>query len=387
MDFNRLRAFMNMPTPAPLHLRLSEGIEAQIMDGTLVAGEKLPSERILQQELNISRATVRQAISTLTQRNLLQSIAGTGSFILERQPITVGSGLIGLVVSSPNFHFFYPQLAAAFSQRLQEAGYSIMMSLHNDSTDVFARIEREMLARGIAGMAITPPRHGDLSRIDDLISEMRQAQIPVVFIGRRSERYREIDCVATDNYQIGYQAAKHLIALGHERIIHIGLLDYSTGQDRANGYREAMLEMGLEPQIIEMAEFPIETSSDGSQSEHLAVPAHKAAYKIWKEARPTAAFCFNDITAMGVYKALRELNLRIPQDVSLISVDDLITVRHFEVPLSTFALPGEAIGRQSADLLLRRLAGENFPAQRYLLPAPFIQRASISVPTNHHLQE
>jgi DNA-binding LacI/PurR family transcriptional regulator len=147
----------------------------------------------------------------------------------------------------------------------------------------------------------------------------------------------------------------------------------------------AMREANLPPHIYQIKEDtrPPNDNDSGAPREHLAEPAKAAAYQIWSEPsspnslpQPTAAFCFNDVVAMGVYKALRDLSRHIPDDVSLISVDNLVTVQHFEVPLSTFALPGESIGLRSADILLRRLAGNVSKPEQVLLSAAFIIRAS-----------
>jgi DNA-binding LacI/PurR family transcriptional regulator len=82
----------------------------------------------------------------------------------------------------------------------------------------------------------------------------------------------------------------------------------------------------------------------------------------------TAAFTFNDATASWVQKEIRNLNLSVPRDLSLISVDNMPYADFFDAPLTTFALPGEQIGEEAARLILRRLAGEAFPPQRVLLP-------------------
>lgn len=383
MDFSRLRDAMNGNSPHPLHIRLRDGLEAQINEAILTPGTKLPSERVLQDELGVSRSTVRQAISALIQDGFLQSQPGSGTFVLER--IAQNSGVIGVVVSRPNFHFFYPQLVAAFSEHLSDAGFSVVLSMHNDRAELFARIEREFLSQNIRGLAITPPRHGDMAVVDTMMQELQREGIPTVLIGRRDERYDEMDCVATDNYEIGRQAAQHLIDLGHRHIWHIGFLDYSTGQKRFDGYSDAMQAAGLEPVILELDEYPLDDGNkphNYPQSEHLAIPAYHLALDVLLNhvTPPTAIFCFNDVVAMGVYKAMREAGLRVPNDVSLISVDNLITVQHFEVPLTTFALPGGDIGRRSASLLLERLAGGNVPPQLHLLPATLIQRASTAPP-------
>lgn len=382
MDLDRIKELVHGPTPAPLHVRLRRAIHAQIIDGTLTPGESLPSERALQEYLDVSRATVRQAIGALIQAGLLQSVAGTGTFVLEPQDSVTGSGLglIGLIVSTPNFHFFYPQLAAAFNAVVRRSDYGLVMALHNEEVEVLADIVDELLAQNVVALALTPPRYGDLTPV---VNRLRQRHVPFIFIGRPGSTPL-VDCVATDNHQIGYDATRHLIELGHRRILHVNLPGYSTGQDRAAGYCRAMEEAGLEPDILHISEprpDPSVAAGDVSSTveDHLAGPARQMVLDVMSSGDyddVTGIFCFNDVTAMGVYKALRELSLRIPQDVSLISVDNLVTVRHFEVPLTTFALPGQEIGRQGAELLLIRLAGDTMPPQCHLLPAPLVKRLS-----------
>ncbi len=377
MNIERIQEAVVAPTPAPLHQKLRDAIFEQISDGTLQAGQTLPSERAMKEHFGVSRATVRQAVNSLIQDGYLQSIAGTGTFVLEQSRKMTSAGLIGLITSSPNFNFFYPQLATSFNNRIRSAGYGLVMSLHSEHADMMGQIIDELLAQNVVGLAITPPRYGDLA---PLLSRLRRLKVPVVLIGRNANL--SVDLVATDNESIGYNATKHLIDLGHEHIAFLGLLDYSTGNERAEGYKRAMNEGGLPPHMVQVHENikPNHDNNTSAPREHLVTPAQDAAYQIWGGddglPEPTAAFCFNDITAMGVYKALRNLKRRIPEDVSLISVDNLITVRHFEVPLTTFALPGEQIGVRSAEILLRRLSGDAAPAQTILLPAEFIERES-----------
>lgn len=370
---------VDAPTAAPLHARLRQAIHEQIIDETLQPGEGLPSERVIQEHLGVSRSTVRHAFSALIQAGLLQSVPGTSTFVRQRVEPVSQRGLVGMIVSSSNFHFFYPQLAHAFNERLRRAGYSMVMALHNDRADTLVKIVEELLGQGVVGLAITPPRTGSA---DALVTSLYQRGIPTIYIGRRGGN-SPVDCVATDNEHIGYQATRQLIDLGHRAIVHLGFLDYSTGGDRAAGYERAMREAGLEPHIVEMPQQPEPTHPESVLAEHLAEPAGDMARMIWSASnrhQPTAMFCFNDVIAMGVYKALRDLGLRIPHDVALVSVDNLPTISHFEVPLTTFALPGEEIGRQGADLLVHRLAGDSTPHRTHLLPALPILRQSTAAP-------
>jgi len=382
MDIQRIKDAVQSPIPAPLHQKLRDAIHEQIMDGTLKPGETLPSERAMKDHFELSRSTVRQAVNTLIQDGFLQSVAGTGTFVLEPTQKATVTGLLGLMTSSPNFNFFYPQLTAAFNQRVRESGYGLMMALHNEQAEILDEMIDEMLAQNVVGLAITPPRYGDLRPI---VEKLRRNNIPTVFVGRNVSK-SPFDVVTTNNENIGYEATQHLIKLGHKHIAYVGLIDYSTGSDRMRGYQRAMTEANLPPHIVQLNE-PQTHPDDGIAGvprEHLAGPAQDAVYQLWNTKNglptPTAVFCFNDIVAMGMYKGLRDLKLVIPNDVSLVSVDNLLTIRHFEVPLTTFALPGEAIGAHSAERLLKRINGNKSAADALYLPATFVLRSSTSSP-------
>jgi DNA-binding LacI/PurR family transcriptional regulator len=138
-----------------------------------------------------------------------------------------------------------------------------------------------------------------------------------------------------------------------------------------------MQEAGLSPQIL--------ISPDERQSlppELMQFVIGSDPGLLWERVANkeiTGIFCFNDDTAGWAQKEVRKLGMRIPEDFSLVAVDNMPFAAFFDTPLTTFALPGEEIGQKAADLLLRRLKGETFPPQRILVPATFIQRSSTAV--------
>jgi len=381
LDIDRIRTELQTPAPAPLYERLRGALNDQISDGTLKAGEALPSERDIQQILGVSRSTVRQAIGLLIEDGLLQLVPGAGTFILEHSKLLANkpdthSRIIGVLAEASSFYLYYAQLASAFNHRLRQAGYHVDLALHNNDPDDFARLVDSFLEIGATAVAINPPSWFDVTHA---IRQLQMADIKVVLIGRRMES-PDTDYVGTDNRLLGYQAARHLIDLGHTRIIHISTPKYTSAQDRAEGYVRAMLEAGLSPHIHPRLMEPYMDS--------IPVPAHLAEFmehadpsQVWMDIVKqdiTAAFCFNDETTIWLQKGLRQFNLEVPKDISLVGVDNLPFV--FDVPLTTFALPGEEIGNQAADILLRRLNDENFPIQRIEIPAGFIQGLSTALP-------
>lgn len=372
MQIDALQTAIQSPQPLPLHAKLREALLRQIEDGRLKAGELLPSERVLSDTLNVSRSTVRQAVRALIQAGRLQSVPGKGTFVLA-QTVGSGRGQIALIVSRPNFHFFYPQLAAAFETTIRQANYGLVMSLHNDRVEtLLLRLEELAQSQSLAGIALVPPRFGDLAQV---VAKVKSIGVPLIFIGRSTTQ--PISSVAVDNVQIGLRATQHLLELGHKHILHIGFTDYSTGIERAEGYRQAMTAAGLR-ELIDIRPIPEPNGSDDDVNVRIAEPARQLATKILTaDNPPTAIFCFNDVTAMGVYKAARDLDIAIPQQLSLVSVDNLPTILHFEVPLTTFAQPSTELGQQAAELLLAQLRTQSESvSQQLLLPARFMPRQS-----------
>lgn len=379
-DFQQAKHDIKIFPPAAVHVKLRQAIHAQITAGILRPGDLLPSEREIKEQLGLSRTTIRQAFAALVSVGLLKSVPSKGTFVTEPRAAN-SAALVGLVVSSPNFHFFYPQLADAFSRCLRKEGYGLVIGLHNDSADSLLELTEQLAAQNVSALAVTPPRFGKLT---PFLQKIGQLGMPCIFIGRRSPGI-SLDSVSTNNEEVGYSATRRLVELGHRRIFHLGFSDYSTGLDRLAGYNRAMREEGLEPHVYEIPMREQDVPRSGIPTEHLVEPAYKVVKELWQvgsSQKPTAIFCFNDITAMGAYRALRELGVRVPADVSIISVDDLPTVQHFEVPFSTFALPSEEIGCQGAQLLLQRLDGDTAPPRTILLPAHFVERASVTALQN-----
>jgi GntR family transcriptional regulator, arabinose operon transcriptional repressor len=376
LDLDRIRLELRAPGAAPLHLRLQSAIRSQVLDGTLGPGMALAPERSLQEQLGVSRATVRQAIRSLVGEGMLQSVVGAGTFVVDRKPARRDRNLVGVVAPNSDFYVYYADLASALSFRLREAGLRADMSLHNEQYETFSEIVAGLLDHNVAGVLISAP--AEAANIDDLIDQLRARGVVIVLIGRYLDTRVDLDYVGPDNERIGYEATRHLLELGHTRVVHLAGTRTSSVRDRALGYVRAMQEVHLEPRIIVP---PVES---GPVPKDLTPylgdpdPAH-----FWSEVgrrEITAAFCFNDAIASWVQKDIRNLNLHVPRDLSLIAVDNMPYADFFDAPLTTFALPGEHMAHEAASILVRRLNQETFAPQRVLLPGRFTLRRSTAPP-------
>jgi len=172
----------------------------------------------------------------------------------------------------------------------------------------------------------------------------------------------------------GHAATEHLIAHGHRRIAFInGEPWMEAAKDRLKGYRRALAtaDLALDPALLRDGDW---MSGSGFQHTlHLMALADP----------PTAIFCANDLMAVGALEALKQLGLRVPEDVSVMGYDDQEIARHTHPPLSTVVLPNYEMGQAAVELLLQGRAPGSAGARRALtkVDGPLVLRASVASPS------
>jgi LacI family transcriptional regulator len=201
---------------------------------------------------------------------------------------------------------------------------------------------------------------------DPLIPDVLHSGISLVSIGRHPDK--QVHYVDSDNIGGARMAVEHLIRLGHRRIATItGRLGMNAGQDRLEGYRQALLAHGIpvKDEMIVEGDF---TERSGMMAMQQLLPVS-----------PTAIFAANDVMAIGALKALRAVGLKIPQDVALIGFDDIPIASIIEPALTTVRQPIERMGSMAVDLLLNLLQSasqeETLP-HRIILPTELVIRNS-----------
>jgi LacI family transcriptional regulator len=209
------------------------------------------------------------------------------------------------------------------------------------------------------GLVISGPRTDD----PQLIELVREG-FPIVLQGSLPDL--DVASVDVDNVAGARGAVKHLLALGHRRIACItnAPLVYTAAQDRLAGYRQALLEAGLEPARELIAEAFFDAAS-----------GHAAMAELLKRTTFDAAFVASDVVALGAIGALREAGRRVPDDVSIVGFDDIPLSGYFDPPLTTVRLPAFELGQAAGHALLDQIADRATPA-RTLLPTELIVRAS-----------
>ena len=210
-----------------------------------------------------------------------------------------------------------------------------------------------------------------------VLSELTSAQqeqfasrgIPLVVLDPTGEPLHETPSIGATNWTGGLIAARHLVDLGHRRIALItGPARYPFCRARLDGYRAALDQAGLEPQVVEST---------------LDVPGGQraAASLLSSPTRPTAICTANDTQALGVYEAARLAGLRIPADLSVVGFDDLSFTRWSGPPMTTVRQPLVQMGSTAANLVLALADGIEPETNRVELATSLIVRQSTAPPT------
>jgi LacI family transcriptional regulator len=190
--------------------------------------------------------------------------------------------------------------------------------------------------------------------------------INVVILDRRISGVKS-DIVYSDSVNGAYRLTKLLIGLGHKRIAMIaGPKDISTSADRVTGYQQALTEAGLnENELIYYGAFNEQSGYEHTNQAMMQAP------------KPTAIFGANNFTAIGIIKALHDLKLDVPGDVSVVGFDDLPEFMFMKPFLTVARQRAYEMGKLAAELLLKCISGELTQGHRELmLPIDIIVRES-----------
>jgi DNA-binding LacI/PurR family transcriptional regulator len=208
---------------------------------------------------------------------------------------------------------------------------------------------------------------------EELRAQLRTRGIPLVVVDPTGEPLHDTPSVGAGNWGGGLAATRHLLELGHRRIgVIAGPEGMLCSRARLDGYRAAMDMAGVERDrgLIRYGNFYVDA---GIREARVLLDVDAAA-------RPTAIFALNDMQALGVYQAARDLGLHIPDDLSVVGFDDLPMAKWVTPPLTTVRQPLVRMGVTAARLLLRLAAGEHPSERRIELATELIARASTAPP-------
>lgn len=253
--------------------------------------------------------------------------------------------LLGCVVSDITNEFTALFIDAVW-EKARECGYKVLLGLAGSNVP-----EEEdyvdLLENGVVdGLILTPSGWYDYDSLRDGLERLRQKKLPFVTVGRFRNGYSDVDNVDVNVYKGAAEAVNYLIDLGHERIGYVGgTPKWASESGRFRAYKETLIERGFGYH----PEYVVTSGKDNPAG-------YRGFIELWKRNLGiTAVMTMNDMVAEGVLRAAEELNIRVPQDISVLGFDDAPLSEIVRPKLTSVVLPKRELGKVAVELLMERL--------------------------------
>ncbi len=361
--------WIDKDSPIPLHHQLREAIREEIRSARLTPGMMLPTEMEICAQLDISRTTVRAAILDLAREGLLKRIPARGTFVAEStsQPDTIVIAAFAIGDSpSPGTELFF-RIWDGIDRAARAAGVHVVVRRSIEQgdgrTEFLNRLSREPSTLGLAiftwrGVTWNQVRH------------LHNRHFPYVLLNRFIPEHPAPSVTLDDRAAVD-QAVRRLHALGHRRILYLGLSnpESTAHQEREQGYTLAMDALGLH------------SYAHIARVEWTQSTMHQALAQLLGGRHDyTAVIAASGDVAANLVTEASILGIDIPGDLSIITFDDSsrTSERHPGITAIDYA-PFE-FGQAAVDLILQQASGEDGARTRHVIPVSFIERGSCAPP-------
>lgn len=301
---------------------------------------------------NVSEATRQRILKCVQEmgyrpneiaRSLAQGKTFTLALILPR-------------ISTP----FYPEMAEAVEHTAMQHDYQLLLCNTHDDAALGRRYLERLISRWVDGLIIM----GASLPLDDIAAQVERG-LPVVLCDwQENETPDGIPNVSVDFHQAGVLAAQHLITLGHRRLAII--VDEPMQILRLEGFRTMVQDAGISlfPEYVQRGHSTIESGYTATKTLLMLTP------------HPTAIFATTDWMALGAMQAIVEMGLRVPDDISIVGLDDIVVSAHVSPALTTVAIPKEQLAAAAMEVLLSQIAGQNDAPIALVVPPHLVVRQS-----------
>ncbi len=269
------------------------------------------------------------------------------------------SGTIALIIPSLKNPYF-ANIASKINAEIRKYGYITIIGDSDENEDIEEMQLQQFMSRNIEGLIIAP-----CGKSHEQIEQIFNQGLPIVCIDRYFENL-DIPYVATDNYDGAYGATKYLIENGHTEITCIqGVQNSTPNKMRVKGFTDALNNFNITNYNIVGDDFTVQ---NGYLETKLLLQQNK---------RPTAIFALSNTIAMGAISAMKDENVKIPDDISLITFDDHPFLDYLATPLSCIAQPVNDISKMAVKFLFARINKEESQIDQVLLKPSFKFKESI----------
>lgn len=355
------------------YLSIADALRRDILAGKYAHAARFPSEEALARRFGASRPTIERALRELKRGGLLESRAGSGSFLTFAAKNATGA--LGIIAPDYRAIDFFTRLCDAIAAKARSAGYDVLLG-DVSAPDAADRgrwavaLAEAYAERRTAGVLLEPvdliPESSEATR--EVLAILARRKIPVVLLDRDYLPFPArsgYDLVGIDNVQAGYRIARRMIETGARRLRFLTHANYAnTIRARIQGVAQAALDAGLPWKSANVIE---------------ADPGDTALFERLMRGRnaPDGFVCRNDPTAAKLMQVLARLKVRVPQDVRVAGFDDGELARLVNPPLATIHQPVETLAGIAVASLMQRIRDPALAPRSILVDAPLVARRSV----------
>ena len=341
------------------YIQLADKLRAQIQRGDYIIGEAIPSENLLQEEYQLSRHTVRQAIGVLVNEGLLRKEKGSGTYVsntiaevLPKRQKTI------VVIMTYLSDYIFPSIIRGIEKELSQQGYALLLGTTNNDHDKERECLQQMLDQQVDGIIIEPTKSNQYNPNLSYYIELREKGIPFLMI---NAFYEELDVqhLCVDDTESGYLGTKYLIENGHKRLLLVTKIDDLQGKYRMKGFIRAVEEENL-------AFYPGDIITYTTESKNQVVE-QIMVYLEENMGDITGVIAYNDEIASLLAQELQLKGIKIPQDLSIVGNDDSNIRISGDIYLTSLSHPKEQMGELAAKSIIKNI-NEEKNASYYFTP-------------------
>lgn len=332
----------------------------KIVSGQYALNEKLPTESELMEIYKVSRFTVRHAIGELEKENYVYRIQGGGIFVDDwknKPKSAVRNKTIG-VITTHIADYIFPNIITGIDNSVSQFGYSILIGNTQNNPDKERATLKNLIVNDLSGLIIEPTKSAMDSPNLNIYRNLKQTGVPMLFINATYDGFEDTPYLIMDDVKVGKIAANYLISKGHKHIVGIFKVDDKQGIKRMSGFIKAFQ---LHPELSDMSEIMMYQTE-----ENIDNLLNKLKEKFMQSRFvPTAIICYNDQLAIQVINRIKEMGLKIPDDVSIMGVDDYQFSKFLNPKLTTIRHPQEKMGLDAGKMIIDMLNKQTVQSKVY----------------------
>jgi len=338
--------------------KIKSWIKSNILDGTFQPYQKISSESELMKQFNVSRHTVRLALGELVSEGWLYKEQGSGTYVSDRSSRNNLYNLVDskniAIITTYISDYIFPSIIRGAESVLSKEGYQVSLFSTNNDHEIEKRVLETVIAQRFDGVIVEPTRSAISNPNINYYLNLESLNIPYIMINAFYDELEPISVTLNDMCG-GFLQAEHLIKLGHRNILGFFKTDDIQGSKRMKGYLKAHRDYGVTivPQNI--------ITYNTSEKEGTGLLEKLDDILINSPDKVTGIICYNDELAMKILDVLRQRNLQVPDDISIVGFDDSFLAEVSEVKLTTVKHPKSELGEVAAKLIIEMVNNINEP--------------------------